>query len=174
MWVDGGEGFAELLRGFERSAWRWECQGTYPDPAEREPMQAWRDGRLDAEFMTEWLAQIRRLRAAGQVFERVRMLTEPLTEYLRWMISLTPLNVEAGEDIRWIAERDARQLDVPAYDFYLFDDRIVARLHFDETGVAGVELSDEPGTVAEHRRWRNQLWRAATPHDEKFAATRSP
>lgn len=174
-WVKPGAEFAELLRSFERSAWRWECQGTYREPDEREPLQAWRDGHPDYSFMQPWLSQIREQRAAGKTFERVRMLTEPLTEYLRWLIGFTDLNVEAGEDIRWIAEGYARPLGAPEHDFYLFDDRVVGILHFDDNGVAGVEVTDEPGTVAEHRRWRNRIWPVAVPHAQQFAPTpRSP
>lgn len=174
-WVRPGAEFAELLLSFERSAWRWECQGTYREPDESEPLQAWREGRPDDGFLDGWLAQIRQLRATGRTFERVRMLTDPPTEYLKWMISLTHRNVEAGEDIRWIDEHEAREFDAPRYDFYLLDDRLVAQLHFDATGLAGAEVTNEPGTVIEHRRWRDVLRSVAVPHDKKFPpTTRSP
>ncbi|RSD22023.1 DUF6879 family protein [Amycolatopsis eburnea] len=174
-WVKPGAEFAELLASFERSAWRWECQGTYREPDEREPLQAWRNGRPDYSFMDPWLDQIRRQRAEGKRFERVRLLTDPPTEYLRWLFGFTHLNVDAGEDIRWIGERQARELDAPSYDFYLLDDLKVAVLHFDENGVSGAELTDHPDTVAEHRRWRDRVWPVAVPHDMQFEpTTRSP
>lgn len=176
MWVPPGDEFAELLRsGFTRSAWRWECQGTYHEPDEREPLQAWRDGRPDFRFLEGWLAQIRRQRAEGKTFQRVRLLTDPLTEYLRWMSEFTSLNVEAGEDIRWIGQRRARELGAPTHDFYLLDDERVAIMQFDSHGVAGIEVTDEPGTLAGHRRWRDIVWPAAVPHAEQFTpTTRSP
>jgi len=174
-WVRPGAEFAELLRSFESSAWRWECQGTYREPDESEPLQAWRDGQPYDGFMDGWLAQIRQLRAADRTFERVRMLTDPPTEYLSWMIGITHLNVEAGEDIRWIDEQEARELGAPRYDFYILDDRVVARLHFATIGLVGAEVTDEPGTVIEHRRWRDVVRPVAVPHDKKFPpATRSP
>lgn len=174
-WVKSGAEFAELFRTFERSAWRWECQGTYREPDEREPLQAWRDGHPTYAFMDDWLAQIRQQTAEGKTFERVRMLTEPPTEYLRWLFGFTHLNIEAGEDIRWIGEDQAHKLGAPDHDFYLFDDRLVALLHFDDNGVAGAEVTDEPGIVADRRRWRDLVWSVAVPHDQQFApTTRSP
>ncbi|WP_020660877.1 DUF6879 family protein [Amycolatopsis benzoatilytica] len=174
-WVKPGAEFAALFHTFESSAWRWECQGTYREPEEREPLQAWWDGRPDNSFMEPWLEQIREFRAAGKTFERVRMMTNPPTEYLRWMFEITPLNVGAGEDIRWIGEEHARKLGSPGEDFYLFDDRLVAVLEFDDNGVAGAELSDDPATVARYRQWREIVWPVAVPHDKQSApTTRSP
>ncbi|WP_329064851.1 DUF6879 family protein [Amycolatopsis sp. NBC_01480] len=173
-WIKPGPEFADLLRSYEQTAWRWECQGTYREPDEQRPLQAWRDGHPDYAFLQPWLDQIRTQRAAGKRFERVRLLTDPPTEYLRWMLQLTHLNIDAGEDIRWISEGHARKLGAPPADFYLLDDRIVATLHFDENGVAGVEVTDDPATVAQHRRWRDIVWPVAVPHDKLAPTTRSP
>lgn len=173
-WVEPGPEFAELCRSFDHSAWRWECQGTYREAEEQEPFRAWQDGRRDDSFIQPWLEQIRAFRAAGKRFERVRMMTDPPTQYLRWMFEITPLNVEAGEDIRWIGEAHARKLGAPEHDFYLFDDRLVAVLHFGDTGVAGAEVTDDAATVARHRQWRDTVWPVAVPHNAQFAPTRSP
>lgn len=174
-WVKPGAEFAELFQTYQRSAWRWECQGTYREPDEREPLQAWRDGRPDFSFADAWFAQIRQHRAEGKVFERVRMLTDPLTEYLKWLAAMTRLNIEAGEDVRWIGETQARGLGAPTHDFYIFDDARVAILHFDDDGVSGAEVTDNPDVLAEHRRWRDAVWPVAVRHVEQFApTTRSP
>jgi hypothetical protein len=69
-----------------------------------------------------WAAYIQGLAQAGIPFERDRMLAEPPTDHNRWMLDITSWNVDAGEDIRWITESYARELGMPAYDFYLFDD----------------------------------------------------
>lgn len=174
-WIRPGEEFAQLCTSYGTSAWRWECQGTYREPNEREPLQRWREGEPDWSFMDEWLATIRALRAAGKTFERARMVTEPPTEYLRWMFAFTHLNTEAGEDIRWITESRARELGMPTYDFYLFDNERVATMHFDENGVAGAEVTDDAEVLAEHQRYRDLVWPAAIPHSQsEYAPTRSP
>ena len=175
-WVNRGEEFAALFRAFEHNSWRWECQGTYREPGEREPFRLWREGRPDNAFLDGWLTRVRSFRAEGKTLQRVRMVTEPPTEYLRWMFTVTPLNVAAGEDIRWISEQAAHFLGgMPKHDFYLFDDQRVAIMQFDDNGVVGAEVTDDPGTVAEHRDWRDRVWSAATPHAEsEYATARSP
>lgn len=165
--------FARLVRSFKRSAWRWECQGEYHEPSERESLRLWHEGRDDpSRAERPWLQRMRQLRAEGRTWARVRMMTEPPTEYLRWMFDGTHLNVEAGEDIRWLDEADAHRLGAPEYDFYFLDDELLVVLQFGEEGVIGADVSDDPVRVAEAREWRDRAWANATPHAE-YMATRS-
>lgn len=153
-----------MFRQFDSTAWRWEAQGTYNEPYELEPWQRWREGQPDDyEWMSSWLDDIRQATASGQRFERVRMLTDPLTEYLRWQAEVTPLNLAAGEDIRVLPERRARELKLPDYDFWLFDDARVAVLHFGGAGLEAAEIISAPDVVDRHREWRRLAWMHATP-----------
>jgi hypothetical protein len=139
-------------------------------------MQLWREGRPNSSFLDGWLKKVRGYRAEGKTFQLVRMVTEPPTEYLRWMFTITPLNVEAGEDIRWINQTDARQLQMPSYDFYILDDEQVAIMHFDDNGFSGAEVTSDSTVLAEHQECRGRAWAVATPHAEYHyeAASRSP
>lgn len=162
--VRPGPEFARLFHAFEKSAWRWEAQGTYNEPYESKPWQRWRDGEPDDyEWMRPWLDDIRRATAAGRRFERVRMQTDPLTDYLRWQAEVTPLNVEAGEDIRVLAEQRARELRLPEYDFWLFDNSKVAVLHFGGAGLEVAEIISAREAVDRHQAWRDLAWAHATP-----------
>ena len=58
---------------------------------------------------------------------RVRVVSYPLTDYLRMEMSWYPKSVAAGEDIR-ITETQLTG------DFWLFDDRTVVLLHYDRKG----------------------------------------
>ncbi|MCP2255498.1 hypothetical protein LY13_004274 [Prauserella aidingensis] len=175
-WVEPGPDFFDLVTGVRVSSWRWECQGEYREPDEREPWRRWRDGRPDNSFMHGWVKTIRSITEAGKRFERVRMVTEPPTDYLQWMFSFTHINIEAGEDIRWLAESRAHALELPMpeHDFYIIDDERVAILHFGENGVAGAEVLDDPETLAKHRQWRDLVWPMAVPHMEsEYSSARS-
>ncbi|MGH3862522.1 DUF6879 family protein [Actinokineospora sp.] len=159
---------SELGRLFalvRRSCRRWECQPYYAvDEAE---LQAWRDGRVlpESQEDQEWEAYIRDLRAAAIPFERVRMVHEPVTEYQRWIHSTTDRNVRLGEDVRWLAESDARRLAMPADDFYLIDDQCVAVLRFDRLGeMKSVDVDDDAGVVARYRTYGDRAWAVATEH----------
>lgn len=159
-----GEGFADLFRQFSSSAWRWEAQGTYRQPDEVEPWQRWRDGvpvSTDLDWLAPWFDLVRAATGAGKRFERVRMITDPPTEYLRWQMEVTPANIDAGEDIRILSDADAGRLNLPDQDFWLFDDARVAVLHFGPSDLDGAEIITDPATVARYRSWRDAAWRHA-------------
>lgn len=164
--INPDDEFAALLRTVTRSSWRWECQGDYR--VDHQKVQGWLSGESrENEEAREWVRFIGGLRQSGIPWERVRMLTEPLSDYLAWMLANTDWNINAGEDIRWIKESKARELGAPDYDFYIFDDNRVVIMHFDEEKVlTGAEVVDEEDVVAEHRAWRDTVWPHAVPHRE--------
>lgn len=162
-----GEDLEQLFATFKATAWRWEARTTYNEPYEEAPLQLWRDGKPDDfEWIADWLGDIRAATRDGRQFQRVRVYSEPPTEYLRWQARITPLNIEAGEDIRVLTEVQARELALPGDDFWLFDDTRVARMYFGESGFTGAELITEPGTVAQHRAWRDLAWEHAVPYEQ--------
>jgi hypothetical protein len=166
-WVDPGQGFTALFDSVVRSSWRWECQGHYE--VDRAALERWLRGEPQVHDDADhaWAAYIRRLTRAGIPFERVRMEPEPSTDYIRWMQATTAWNVDAGEDIRWIIETRARELEMPKYDFYIFDDDRVAILQFDaDTFLTGVEVIDDEDVVHQHRQVRDRVWPHAVPHAE--------
>jgi uncharacterized protein DUF6879 len=116
---------------------------------------------------------VRGLAEKGIPFERVRVLQEPPTEYQRWIIEQTAANVDAGEDIRWISLGDVPPPGGPDYDFYLIDDERIGILRFDsDIMLTGVDVIEDPATVAEHQRWRDTVWLHAIRHADFLA--RSP
>ena len=165
--LNADEEFAALLRSVWRSSWRWECQGEYA--VDLPEVERWRAGLpiVETDEDRAWLTHLRRLREVGIPFQRVRMLTEPLTDYLAWMVQAIGPNVAAGEDVRWLQERDARMLGLPSDDFYILDDERVATLRFTDGKVlTGVEVDDDPAVLEQHRAWRRVAWTAATAHAE--------
>ncbi|MGI8307792.1 DUF6879 family protein [Saccharopolyspora hattusasensis] len=161
-----GEDFGRLFETFTRSAWRWECQAEYREPHEAEAFRQFLASETpDMSFTTEWLANVRQATAAGRRFERVRVLTEPLTDYLRFEMFAASDNAAAGEDIRVMSTAAAAEYNLPDHDFWLFDDELVAIMHFDTHGMIAAELVDDADTVARHRRWRGIAWSHAAPFE---------
>jgi len=160
-----GEEFGKLFRTFRQSAWRLETQFEYREPKEVPLLQSWLNGEPDdLAWMSGWLDNIRAIRQAGKEFGRVRVISEPLTDYLRWQMTITPSNVEAGEDIRLLPANRARELGLPGHDFWLFDEERVAVMHFGESGFVGAELVTDKATVARHRVWRDTAVANAVPY----------
>lgn len=157
--------FDALFQQFECTALRWEAQGEYTlQDAELEPWRRWREGhRDDFEWLRPWLDTVRNATNAGKRIARARMLTEPLTDYLRWQLDVTPANLSAGEDIQVLSEPKARELALPRHDFWVFDNRRVVVLHFNEQGLAGTETLTDPEVVERHRRWLDTAFAHAQP-----------
>ena len=62
--------------------------------------------------------------------ERVRVVPEPLTPYLRYEVRGNRGNAEGGEDIRYLLQARAYELDLPDHDFWVFDSEILVLMRF--------------------------------------------
>lgn len=148
--------FERLFATFEHSAWRLETQGVYHETDEAEPFRRFMAGEPDdLSWFEDWLDMLGSAMSSGRKVGRVRVLTEPLTNYLRFELGTVSWSaVAAGEDIRVLSADAARRLAVGSQDFWLFDDRTVALLHFGPGGVVGAEIITEPDQVARYRAVR--------------------
>jgi hypothetical protein len=99
----------------------------------------------------------------------VRVVSLPLTDYSRFGLTYSRYNNDAGEDIRYLLRDEAAGL--PDFDYWLFDSRTAARMHFDDDDrLLGFELVDEPAVLVELNYQRDAAWHRAITRDE-FAAT---
>ncbi|MCA1703656.1 MAG: hypothetical protein LC808_10520, partial [Actinobacteria bacterium] len=84
---------------------------------------------------------------------------------------VAPLNIDAGEDIRWLPRHLADDIDFPAEDFWLFDDNRVVFTVFEDGGrfIGGMETLDS-NLVEQCRKVYEQVCALAVPHAE-YAST---
>jgi hypothetical protein len=83
-------------------------------------------------------------------------------------------NVEAGEDIRVLYRAEAERLELPDFDLWLFDSRVLVRMHIDATDTTvGVEVIDDPTQALAACRARDAAWQAAVPTADVWARVRS-
>lgn len=157
--------FGTLFDTFEHTAFRLETRDRYNEPVEAEPLRRFFAGEPDdREWFMDWYQAVRRRSAVGKRMERVRVVTEPHSDYIRWEMDLGHLNVEAGEDIRYLPRDRARELELPEEDFWLFDSVKVARLVFGEDDVRlPTELITDPAEVVRRCHWRDVAWHYAVP-----------
>ncbi|MEU5105655.1 DUF6879 family protein [Streptomyces sp. NPDC021354] len=164
--------FAELIAGCSHSAVHLEMRDVYSVDNERERFEAWRQGfRHDpadrASWWRPWLDLIQETVARGVVVRRARIVSEPVSEYIRFEHSGTFTNVAAGEQVRWLARRRASDIALPGNDFWLFDGRLVRWNHFSgDGGSAGPEFSDDPAAAKLCAIAFEEVWARAVPHDE--------
>lgn len=163
-----GDEFAGLFQTFTDYAFRYECQAVYNEPYEAEPWRKFRDGEHDdLEWMRPWLDGVRAATAGGKRFQRVRVLPDPLTDYLEWEMHIGHVNAEFGEDIRVMSEQDRITHRLPDHDFWLFDDNTVALMRYDDNHTfLGAQIAVDEDTVREARAWMSSAWTSSTPFEQ--------
>ncbi|WP_214103875.1 DUF6879 family protein [Acrocarpospora catenulata] len=167
-----GERFQELFTSFRSTAQRLEMRDWYNSPVEREPLRRFLDGNPDPEWARRpWLQAIRAATAEGRRFQRVRIVSLPLSDYARFGLYGAQANNRAGEDIRYLDREAAIKAGIPQFDVWCFDRTLSAVLHFDaeDGSLLGAELIDDSALVTEHCRWFDLAWTLSTSRDE-FAA----
>lgn len=161
-----------LLAGCSVEAFKLELRDDYATAGEREALDRWRRGNrelgdAEAEGLRAWMDIVRDLTSAGVAVRRVRVVTEPTTEYIRFESTTVPLQQRAGEDIRYLPRNHAAVADLPDRDFWLFDDRRVLMLNFADDGTPRPhELHDDRETIARHQVIRDTVWSYAIPYNE--------
>lgn len=164
--------FAEMMADCQRSAVHLELRDSYGITAEAAEFAAWRQGddssRHDRKGRRRaWLDLVREATGRGVTMRRVRVVSEPLSEYMRFSHAGTALNVEAGEHIRWLPRRLASDIAFPGNCFWAFDDRVVRFNHFTGEGAsAGPEVRDESQVVTLCSTAFERAWGRAVPHED--------
>jgi hypothetical protein len=169
-----GEDFLQLFSDFEHSAQRLETRDFYLIPDEQAEFEQFLAGGPDdpdeAEKRAAWLENVRAATASGKRLERVRVVPEPLTPYLRFELRGTSYNADAGEDIRYVNQQRADALDLPSHDYWIFDSARLALLYFTVAGrFLGAQVVTEPGILQQHARWITRALEQATPYQHYLA-----
>jgi hypothetical protein len=164
--------FAELLRRTRNSAAHLEMRDVYGVADEKEDFEAWRAGRrIDWGNRQEWwhdfYAQVAQAVERGVRVRRARVVSEPVTDYIRYEHYITRANTMAGEKVRWLSRRRASDIALPGNDFWLFDQLLVRFNHFAGDGqFVAQELEDDPAVVKMCSAAFEAVWMRAVPHEE--------
>ncbi|AJF66521.1 DUF6879 family protein [Streptomyces vietnamensis] len=161
--------FRRLFETFEHTAWRLETRRGYASDRQDPDYQAFlATGSSPCDPTEPWFVNIRAQVDAGKTVGRVRIADRPPTTEQLFLLDYSRHNAASGEDIRYLWREDAAGL--PAEDFWIFDSRIVALLHFDdEDNMLGIELITEPAAVVRYCVARDAAMHHAVPYD-RFAA----
>lgn len=97
-----------------------------------------------------------------------RIVSEPVTDYIRWEHALTAVNISVGEQVRWLPRRLASDIALPGNDLWLIDDRRVMFHWFTGDGDwAGHEFNEDPDVVKMVVAAFEAVWERGIDH-EKF------
>ncbi|MDT0450751.1 DUF6879 family protein [Streptomyces hesseae] len=158
--------FEAMFGNFKHTAWRLESRSRYRSDEGTETYQRFICGEdTDWDLDDPWCVSRREQKAQGKRFERVRIVDNPPTPGQRYLLDNARRNSAVGEDIRNLWRHEAERLNLPEDDFWLFDSRVIARLHFDgDDAITGVELITDPVEVARACQVRDAAWHYAIPY----------
>ena len=98
---------------------------------------------------------------------RIRVASEPLSDYHRFVYAVSTAGVEAGDDLRWLPRRLTSTLALPGNDFFVLDGEIVIFNVLDgHDERAEIQLYDEPDVVKSCVDAFEAAWAAAVPHHQ--------
>ncbi|WP_067701017.1 DUF6879 family protein [Nocardia jejuensis] len=163
-----GREFTDLFHACRRSAFHIEVQDSYSTPDESEPFRKFLHGQADDfAWLQGWLDLVRESTDRGVSVTRLRIVTVPHVDYTRWSLAVSPLNIQAGEDIRYLARHTVGPDAIPADDYWLFDDDTVAYTLFRPDGAAaGAATTTDPALVHRCVAIRDAMWSRANPYAE--------
>ncbi|WP_433890092.1 DUF6879 family protein [Streptomyces sp. CA-111067] len=163
--------FRRLFHTFKHTAWRLETRRGYASDRQDPDFRAFlATGSAPCDPDEPWFVNVRAQTAAGKTVGRVRIADKPPTTEQLFLLDYARHNAAAGEDIRYLWREDAGQAGLPAEDFWIFDSRLVALLHFDDQdNLLTVELITEPAEVVRYAVARDAAMHHAALYGQ-FAA----
>jgi hypothetical protein len=142
----------------------------YGVAAEADDFRAWlATGHLDTDpgspDWAPWVDLVSHTVARGVAVRRARIVSEPVSDYIRYEHASTTVNLQAGEDVRWLPRRQASDIPLPGNDFWLFDSQTIRWGYFSGDGaMVGHEISDDPAAAKLCANAFDAVWSRATPH----------
>ncbi|MFE2035877.1 DUF6879 family protein [Streptomyces scopuliridis] len=166
--------FEELMRAATRTAVHLEMRDAYGVSDEADDFQQWkRTGERDTDpasaYWGPWVSLVQDAVDRGVEVRRVRIVSEPVSDYIKYEHAGTVVNIGAGETVRWLPRRQTSGLALPGNDFWLFDTHTVLFNHFTGDGDVspeGRELRTDQKVTELAARAFDVAWTLATPHDQ--------
>jgi hypothetical protein len=162
-----GDEWSRYFRDFTRSAFRLETLPVYTMPEEQDTIRRFLAGEAPSrDYHYGWMDTVAAAAAAGRPIQRVRVLSRPLSDYIRFEFAYGyDFSNSSGEDI-WIADMTDNNSGLPAEDFWMFDESAVVRMLYREDGTQiGRELVEEPD-LAQYLKWRDIALASSVPYAE--------
>jgi hypothetical protein len=156
------------LKGCKRSVLKLELRDVYlpNDPA----YLAWQKGDREETFRVyaPWTEQAREAVSRGVDMRRVRVVSEPVSDYIRFEHAVTErVNLAGGEQIRWLPRSHTWDLLLPGSDMWVVDEEVALFYFFSGDGEsAGSQMSTDRAVVARCTEAIAAAWERGTNHAE--------
>ncbi|MET7419198.1 DUF6879 family protein [Dactylosporangium sp. NPDC005555] len=166
--INDPDAFPRIFASVQSSAFKLEVRRGYGVASEDDAFQAFLKGDdPGVEWHQPWLDLMRETTGKGICVERIRVVDEPPSDFLRFEISMTPYNVEAGEDVRYLSRSVAQDIGLPSVDYWLFDSNRLYILHFaDDDQFLGLEEITDEAVTATFIEYRDRAWKHTAPFQQ--------
>lgn len=160
---------SDLFDKTQRSATHLELRDTYGLST---GFRAWQEGATPEEItgfedFRAWADLVRSHVDRGVSFRRARVISEPVSGFIRYENAVTTSNLAAGEQVRWLPRPRARNVALPGCDFWQFDDGLVLFLFQSGDGEpAGYDLTDDPAVARLCSTAFEAVWERGIDHSE--------
>ncbi|WP_162958342.1 DUF6879 family protein [Nocardia yunnanensis] len=161
------EEFNDRLRNCKHRAFHLETQDEYAVDNEADDLAEFlKSGSFD-ESWSDWEHLIKEITDKGVIVQRARVVTEPHTDYTRFLHATTRINIDSGEDVRWLNRNRIDPGQLTTDDWWTLDDEAVAFTAFKTDGnLGGLAVTTDPVIVRYCNSVRETVWSLATPHAE--------
>lgn len=180
--VISGAEFGALFDRFRFSAFRMETLQAYVVEEDQAAIDGWRTGQARPEYSVRtspWAARLATTSIAGKSWQRLRVVSLPLSEYTRWEMAAYIESAVLGEEIRILVR--SKEFEDLTEDFWLFDegepDARAVTLHYDDAGRPGeheYEYVTDPSMIARLTQTAARGWDAGIPLNRFLAAGKGP
>ncbi|MEU6967644.1 DUF6879 family protein [Kitasatospora aureofaciens] len=165
--------FASLLESAQHSAVHLEMRDTYAGQDSGGFAEYLRSGFADndpgSQHWSRWGSMVRAATGRGVVMRRARIVSEPVTDYIRYEHALTVANVALGEQVRWLPRRASAEIALPGTDFWLFDGAAVLFNHFTGDGAWAdprLTFTDDPAVAKLCASAFDAVWERGIDHNK--------
>jgi hypothetical protein len=145
--------FGRLFEDFRRTAFRLETLDSYLVPEEEEIYARFLKGETPPPSVNEdWCQLVRRNTRSGKSMERVHVISNPPSQYVKFEIAWGYAHsAAAGEKVSLLDRRNVPEDKAALSDFWLFDGRLLVLMEYDQDGrFLGVNRETDPAVVATH------------------------
>lgn len=178
----GREEFEQFFVDFRFTAFRLETLQEYSVDDEKDSFQRFLsdDRSRFSTYVHEWGGELRSGISAGRRYSRVHVVTEPLSDYVRFECACGyRLSVTAGEEIRILPVREGDWPEgIPHLDYWLFDSHQLLRMDYTADGtLLPPVLVDDPEQIVAANHWRDRAMQTSIPYTEyetRFDAAMRP
>jgi hypothetical protein len=130
-----GEAWRTAFDAMRQEAWRLETLPVYRVPQEEGAIRRFLDGEpVTREATQPWFDRVKGYVDDGRSVGRVHVITQPLTNYLRFEFEHYRHNIQAGEAVRILDVTNRPNPLDGVQDFWMFDRSRIVLMHYESDG----------------------------------------